>query len=290
MLSMFPALMPKNRRGRPNCPPGLGTLPVGLAQDRHPEPGRLQHPAEDAHRERRVIDVGVARDEDDVDRVPAPRAPSRPRDAGSGGSGSGTSGSTGSCVGATLASACARGAGGWGDRVESRHGAIIVPRWMYSPQPVIIAVSYVRDDKGGSTPMATATQVRHTPEDLLEITDRPMPELIDGQLVERQPMGQKVGRDRCATSFALIGNYVEDASTRRRQWCPGELPDLPRRPREGPHPRCLLHPPGTTPRGGVGGRARQDRSRPGRRGDLAERPGRRRLATKIRDFLDAGVP
>ncbi len=33
--------------------------------------------------------------------------------------------------------------------------------------------------------MATATQVQHTPEELLEITDRPMPELIDGQLVER---------------------------------------------------------------------------------------------------------
>ena len=53
-------------------PPGLGAPPVGLAQDRDAEPGRLQHPAEDPHRERRVIDVGVARDEDDVDDVPAP--------------------------------------------------------------------------------------------------------------------------------------------------------------------------------------------------------------------------
>ena len=40
--------------------------------------------------------------------------------------------------------------------------------------------------------MATATETRsYTPEDLLTITDRPMPELIDGELVEREPMGQK---------------------------------------------------------------------------------------------------
>jgi hypothetical protein len=61
-------------------------------------------------------------------------------------------------------------------------------------------------EQGRSRPMATATQVqhapvalleserstrvRHKPEELLEITDRPMPELIDGQLVERIPMGQ----------------------------------------------------------------------------------------------------
>jgi Uma2 family endonuclease len=37
----------------------------------------------------------------------------------------------------------------------------------------------------------TETQTEHTPEELLEITDRPMPELIDGQLVEREPMGQQ---------------------------------------------------------------------------------------------------
>jgi Uma2 family endonuclease len=37
-------------------------------------------------------------------------------------------------------------------------------------------------------PMATIT--RREPEDLLQITDRPMPELIDGQLVEREPTGQ----------------------------------------------------------------------------------------------------
>ena len=54
-------------------PPGLGAPPVGLAQDRDPKPGRLEHPAQDPHRERRMIDVGVAGDEHDVDVVPAPR-------------------------------------------------------------------------------------------------------------------------------------------------------------------------------------------------------------------------
>ena len=52
-------------------PPGLGGLPVGLAEDRDPEACRLQDPAQDAHRERRVVDVGVAADQHHVDGVPA---------------------------------------------------------------------------------------------------------------------------------------------------------------------------------------------------------------------------
>ena len=53
--------------------PGLCTVPVRLAENRDPEAGRLEHPAQDAHRERRMIDVRVARHEDDVHIVPAPR-------------------------------------------------------------------------------------------------------------------------------------------------------------------------------------------------------------------------
>jgi Uma2 family endonuclease len=34
--------------------------------------------------------------------------------------------------------------------------------------------------------MATANKTRYTPEDLLEIQDRPMPELVDGELLERE--------------------------------------------------------------------------------------------------------
>lgn len=56
--------------------------------------------------------------------------------------------------------------------------------------------------------MATATRTEHTPEELLEITDRPMPELIDGQLVERPPMGQKSDAV-AARILRLIGNYVD---------------------------------------------------------------------------------
>jgi len=57
--------------------------------------------------------------------------------------------------------------------------------------------------------MATTTQTRHTPEDLLEITDRPMPELIDGQLVEREPMGQK--SDAVAANALLyVGIFVKE--------------------------------------------------------------------------------
>jgi hypothetical protein len=59
--------------------------------------------------------------------------------------------------------------------------------------------------------MATATQVEHTPEELLEITDRPMPELIDGQLVERLPMGRKA--DAIAGNFVTVqsGNGINSA-------------------------------------------------------------------------------
>jgi Uma2 family endonuclease len=57
--------------------------------------------------------------------------------------------------------------------------------------------------------MATATQVEHTPEELLEITDRPMPELIDGQFVERPPMGQKADAEAFRIG-RLIGNFVDD--------------------------------------------------------------------------------
>lgn len=54
--------------------------------------------------------------------------------------------------------------------------------------------------------MATITQTIYTPEDLLAVLDRPMPELIDGQLVERQ-MGQKADAI-AATLLASIVMFV----------------------------------------------------------------------------------
>jgi Uma2 family endonuclease len=56
--------------------------------------------------------------------------------------------------------------------------------------------------------MATVTQTRFTPEDLLHIEDRPMPELVDGQLLERE-VGQK--SDAIAATFLyFVLHYVRE--------------------------------------------------------------------------------
>ena len=56
--------------------------------------------------------------------------------------------------------------------------------------------------------MATVVEAAITPEDLLTITDRPMPELVDGELVEREPMGQKA--DAVAARIIIrLGIYSE---------------------------------------------------------------------------------
>lgn len=56
--------------------------------------------------------------------------------------------------------------------------------------------------------MATVTEkTRYTPEDLLKITDRPMPELIDGELVEREPMGAEFD-GIAAMILGLLWSYV----------------------------------------------------------------------------------
>ena len=58
--------------------------------------------------------------------------------------------------------------------------------------------------------MATVTEVHYTPEDLLHITDRPMPELVDGELVEREPMGQKA--DGIASRLIIeLGIYAKSS-------------------------------------------------------------------------------
>ena len=44
-----------------------------------------------------------------------------------------------------------------------------------------------------------------TPEDLLEVSDRLMPELIDGQLVEREPMGLKANAVAANVLFFIKG-------------------------------------------------------------------------------------
>src|ERR1019366_5281192 len=46
-------------------------MPVGLADDADAEPLRFEQPPHQRHAETRMIDVGVAGDDDDVARVPA---------------------------------------------------------------------------------------------------------------------------------------------------------------------------------------------------------------------------
>jgi Uma2 family endonuclease len=56
--------------------------------------------------------------------------------------------------------------------------------------------------------MATVTKTRYTPEDLLEIDDRPMPELVDGELLERE-MGQKADAIAATIIYFLL-RYVRE--------------------------------------------------------------------------------
>jgi Uma2 family endonuclease len=56
--------------------------------------------------------------------------------------------------------------------------------------------------------MSIATATLHTPEDLLKVTDRPMPDLVNGEFVEREPMGQEA----VAVASRIIiklGTYAE---------------------------------------------------------------------------------
>jgi Uma2 family endonuclease len=56
--------------------------------------------------------------------------------------------------------------------------------------------------------MATATEQRYTPEDLLDIDDRAMPELVYGELLERE-MGQE--SDGIAVRLIIVlGAFVQD--------------------------------------------------------------------------------
>ena len=49
---------------------GFGALPIGLGNDADPKTLVLQHPPNDGHAKTGVIDIGVARDDDDVATVP----------------------------------------------------------------------------------------------------------------------------------------------------------------------------------------------------------------------------
>lgn len=135
--------------------------------------------------------------------------------------------------------------------------------------------------------MATAEQV-YTPEDLLKIAGRPMPELIDGQLVERPTMGLRA--DAIATRLGRwVGNFAEEHDL---GFCAGAqgsyqiFPDDPKKVRipDASFIRKDRLPAGPPPEGH--GRVAPDLvievvSRNDGASDLEE---------KIEDFLAAGVP
>jgi Uma2 family endonuclease len=56
--------------------------------------------------------------------------------------------------------------------------------------------------------MATATRRPHTPEDLLAIRDRPLPDLVAGEFVERAEMGLEAAEIVCAI-IALLKAYAK---------------------------------------------------------------------------------
>lgn len=80
--------------------------------------------------------------------------------------------------------------------------------------------------------MATVADAKgHAPEDLLAITDRPMPELIDGQLVERPPMGQESDL-LAATLLALVWNHARQHRLGRVNGAQGSYQIFPDEPQK----------------------------------------------------------
>lgn len=137
--------------------------------------------------------------------------------------------------------------------------------------------------------MATISEpVTHTPEELLSITDRPMPELVRGRLIEREPMGQKSDAI-AARLLRLIGNFVEERALGLVNGSQGSYQVFPDDPRKVRIPDVSF--------------TRKDRLPPG-----GPAPGHSRVAPdlivevvspndsasdlleKLDDFLAAGVP
>ena len=68
---MFPPVTPKKRLGRAKRHEVFHGPPSGLRDDADPESLCFEKPADDRHPEARMVDISVARDEDDVAAVPA---------------------------------------------------------------------------------------------------------------------------------------------------------------------------------------------------------------------------
>ncbi len=73
MESMLPAVMPKNRFGRPNSLNASALCQSGLRDDADTESLRLEQPAHDGHAEAGVIHIRIAGDDDHVAGIPKPK-------------------------------------------------------------------------------------------------------------------------------------------------------------------------------------------------------------------------
>ena len=136
--------------------------------------------------------------------------------------------------------------------------------------------------------MATATMVRFTPEDLLSITDRPMPELVDGELVEREPMGQKA--DAIAARILLaIGIHIDAEDLGLLNGAQGSYQVFPNHPERVRIPDVSFTRRDRLPV--LGPAEGHSRVAP----DLAvevisPNDNASELRSKIRDYLSAGIP
>jgi hypothetical protein len=73
---MLPAVMPKNRFGRPSARNGSAIVPVRLGDDADAKALRLEQAADQRHAEAGVVDVGIAGDQM-MSQLSQPSCPSR---------------------------------------------------------------------------------------------------------------------------------------------------------------------------------------------------------------------
>ncbi len=136
--------------------------------------------------------------------------------------------------------------------------------------------------------MATVAPPRHTPEELLEITDRPMPELVDGEILERMPMGQESDAVGCRL-IAFLGIYAQTILPGIVNGAQGSFQIFPDDPNKVRIPDVSF----TRRERMAGGRAARGHARivPDLVAEvISPNDSASKVARKIRDFLNAGVP
>jgi Uma2 family endonuclease len=136
--------------------------------------------------------------------------------------------------------------------------------------------------------MSTATQARHTPEELLSVSDRLMPELINGRIVDREPLGQRLDA-LVSNLLCIVGRFVDERQLGVMNGGQGSYQIFPDDPEKIRIPDFSFTHRVRLPEGGIEkghGRVAPDL--------VFEMISPTDLAVdvqaKIRDFLNAGVP